>query len=496
MRGDKVFAGLGWSSAASVVNLAAQFAFMAVLARVLSPADFGTMAMAAIAIRFASFFAQAGAAQILQQHADADAALCSAAFWVALVASLLCYGAVVLAAPLFAAYFRLPQLERILATYGLVLPLMAVASLPMAYLRRQGRFQEASALDVIGYLFGYGLTGIGLALQGHGVWSLVAATLAQQGLLAVLALLRSRYPVSLEVPRSTWAKLLGQGGRYSLIGFLEFLWANVETLVLGRRVGEVALGLWNRAQLLCNLPVEQTWGAAAKVMFPALSSLQRDRVRLADGFLLTILGSGVIATAFSAGLAVAAPDVVALLLGHRWRDAAPLVAVLALGVPALFVYVGCGLTLDSLAALGAKLRLQALLLLLKLALVLAASSHGTLGVAWAVVACEWVRALLGVRLVAQVLAVPMARLREVAAALASVALVVGVCVLAAQGLVRLAGWPAWLAVLLQALAGAAGLLALIVMAWPRWSRFAPLQHFEGIRQRLGRLERLVQRPTP
>ncbi len=139
MRARQVLAGLGWSTLATLVNLVAQFGFMAVLARVLDPATFGLMAMAAIATRFASFFAQAGAAQTLVQQKNLDKGLTTAALVLTLAISLALYAATVLAAPLFSRYFATPDLVQILAVFGLTLPLSALGSLPMALLRRQGR---------------------------------------------------------------------------------------------------------------------------------------------------------------------------------------------------------------------------------------------------------------------------------------------------------------------------------------------------------------------
>lgn len=493
MNARHILAGLGWSSIATAVNLAAQFGFMALLARVLEPAAFGLMAMAAIATRFASFFAQAGAAQTLVQQATLDRALTTAAFWLSLAVSGALYAVTWLAAPLFSRYFQAPELVAVLRLFGLTLPLAALGALPLALLRRQGRFAAAALIDVSGYVLGYGLTGTVMALQGQGVWSLVAASLCQQALSATLAFGLARYPLGGAVPRATWQQVLGQGSRYSLIGFLEFLWANVETLLIGRRLGQAALGLQNRAQLLCNLPVEQTVNASSKVLFPALSAMQTDRARVADGFLLMLLATGVLSSALSAGISAAAVDAVGLLLGGRWQAAVPLVAVLAASVPAMFAYVACGITLDSQAALGPKLRLQATLLLVKLAAVLALSQWGLIGIAWAIVACEWLRAALGMALVSHLLHIPATLLWRTLGMLAAVLLTVYGAVSAAVALGQAMALPLAVRVLADALSGALGFMLLLVFGLPVWSRFSPLQRFDTVRAATHRAVRWIQR---
>lgn len=469
----------------------AQFGVMAVLARTLDPAAFGLMAMAAIATRFASFFAQAGAAQTLVQAPALDRGLCTAALVVTLAVSGALYGITLMAAPLFGSYFTAPQLVPVLTWFGLSLPLAAAGSLPMAVLRRQGRFKAASAVDVVGYTLGYGVTGTTLALRGHGVWSLVAATLCQQGLVLLLSYALARYPLGLHVPREAWRRVLGQGSRYSLIGFLEFLWANVETLLMGRWLGQAVLGLYNRAQLLCNLPVEQAVNAATKVLFPALSAMQSDRARLTDGFLLLVAALGVLSSALSAGISAAAADVVALLLGPRWAGAVPVVALLAASVPAMFCYVACGITLDSLAALGPKLRLQAVLLPLKVLAVLIGSSQGLQGVVLAIVLCEWLRAAAGLVMLARLLDLRPAQLRGVLVAVAAVAATSYAAVALAQYVAVTLHWPVALRVVAEAVCGLAALLMLAALAAGHWSAFGPLQRFESLRQRVAHVQRLL-----
>lgn len=501
MRARQVVAGLGWSTMATMVNMAAQFGFMALLARLLEPAAFGVMAMATVSLRFASYFAQAGAAQTLVQQPQIDRALTNAAFWFTLVVSMGLYALLALLAPWIAGYFATPELREVLWVFGMSLPLSALASLPMAMLRREGRFGPASLVEVLSYLLGYGITGTTLALNGAGVWSLVAAALAQQGLYAALAYALYRYPIGRALPcREALRRVAGQGSRYSVLGFLEFIWGNIDSVLVGRTLGQAALGLANRAQLLCNLPVEQAVGTATKVLFPMLSAMQRDRARVADGFLLLLLASGVVSFALSAGLCAAAADVVALLLGRRWGEAVPLVQVLALSVPPIFLYVACGITLDSLGATGPKLRLQAPLVVVKLGLLWFGVQHGLVGMAWAIVACEWLRAVLGLRLVAALLSVSGALIGQALAMLAAVGLTVYLAVASARLGVLALDASFWWRVPVEALAGLAALALLLGAGLPQWSRFPPLQRFDTVRQWVGQAEglfhRLVHRMPP
>lgn len=487
MKAAQVVAGLGWSAGATAVNAIAQFAFLAVLARLLDAQAFGLMAMAIIALRFASFFAQLGFAQALIQKPELRPEDASAALVMGIVLGVTFYVAVLFAAPLFAVYFRAPELAAVLAGFGWSLLFGTLAGLPGALLRRKGGFRAAAIVETVGYVLGFGGVGIVAAANGWGVWSLVAATLAQQVLTGAVGLAVARPRLGWPIPRQAFAGLWHFGSRYSLIGFLEFLWANVESLAIGRLFGKIELGVFNRAITLTNLPVEQAVGAVNKVMFPAFATLSAERERLADAMCMLLLGVGVISVALACGIAAASGDVVALLLGGRWSAATVIVPVIAFAVPPMFLYVVCGVTLDSVAALGPKLRMQAAALLLKVILVLSVASAGLVAIAAAVVLAECVRLAFGIHLVARVLHVgPAVLWRPIA-----VCAIVGAAVYGAVAASEAAAWAEGAPLVIRfALESVAGLIALLLsllslLAWA--PGYSPLARFASVRLWHGRL---------
>ncbi len=459
-----------------------QFAFLAVLARLLDPVAFGLMAMANIVLRFASFFAQVGFSQVLIQKSKVDAADTTAALVMALVISSLLYGVMALAAPLFAAAFQAPELVALLGVLGLSLVLSVLGSLPLALMRREARFKRVNAIEVVSFVLGYGAVGVACASYGGGVWSLVAATLSQQSLCILLGFVSVKYPLSWPVQRTAVTRLWVAGSKYSLIGFFEFLFANIEALFIGRALGKFELGLFNRAITLTNLPVEMGVGAVNKVLFPALATMQNDRLRMADGFQILLLGIGLFSTAVACGIAAAAPDVVALLLGAKWLQVTPIVSVVAFAVPPMFMFVACGVTLDSLAALNAKLRLQVIMLVLKLVLVVSLAHWGLLGIAVAVVVAELIRLTFGMRLVARLLSIEASQMWWQAALLLVVGLTMFIAVGGAAKMGDVLNLPLLGRVLLEV---AVGLMTVACgLAWLlyRFKTYAPLQRFDAVSQ--------------
>jgi len=495
MNAQQILSGLGWSTFATAVSAACQIVFMAVLARILDPAAFGLMAMAAIALRFAGYFSQLGFAQALIQRPSLEAQDTTAALLMAAALGATLYIVMVLAAPLFAAGFRAVELPSLIDVLGVSLLLSPLGSLPLALLRRGARFKRVNAIEVVAYVAGYGVVGIPCAVRGLGVWSLVAATLSQQVLVLLLGFMALRYPLCWPVPRAAYARLWNFGSRYSLISFLEFLGGNIETLFVGRAFGKIELGLFNRAGTLTNLPVELGVSAVNKVLFPALSGLQHDRLRMADGFQMLLLCVGLFSTAMACGIAAGAPDVVALLFGARWASIVPLVVILALAVPPTFMFVACGVTLDSLAALGPKLRLQSLLLAVKMALLLALARWHLEGIACAVLITETLRLAFGLHLVGRLLHIPLGRLAKLLLLLAAIGGAVWCSVATMLAVGAAAGLPLFARVSLESLAGVTALAASLLVLALRWPHYAPLQRFASVRRWHGRLMAILHPRT-
>lgn len=455
---------------------------MATLARLLDPVSFGLMAMATIVLRFASFFAQVGFSQALIQKPKVEAEDTTAALVMALVISSALYAVMALAAPLFAAAFQAPELAALIGVLGLSLVLSVLGSLPLALLRRQARFKRVNAIEVVSLALGYGAVGIACAMRGMGVWSLVAATLSQQVLCVLLGFVSVKYPLKWPLQREAFSRLWVSGSKYSLIGFLEFLHANIEALFIGRVLGKVQLGLFNRAITLTNLPVEMGVGAVNKVLFPALAFMQSDRARMADGFQILLLGIGLFSTALACGIAAAAPDVVAFLLGAKWLQITPIVSVVAFAVPPMFMFVACGVTLDSLAALNAKLRLQVSMLALKFVLVLALAHWGLSGIAAAVVLAELIRLVWGVRLVSGLLGIAASQMWWQASLFVLVGSVIYAVVSGAALLGLNLGLPLLARIALETMVGLMTVAGGVAWLLSRFKTYAPLQRFDAVRR--------------
>jgi lipopolysaccharide exporter len=271
-----------------------------------------------------------------------------------------------------------------------------------------------------------------MAWQGLGVWSLVGALFGQQVLLLIVGWVLAKPPLRPSL-RGDGRSLMAYGLRHTAISFLEFLSANVDTTVVGRALGDAALGLYNRAFMLTNQPVERVAGVLSRVLFPLFATIQADRSQVGSVYLLGVAVIGVVGGAVSLALSAAAEPAVAVLLGPAWADAVPAVRVLALAIPVIFMSQVAGVMCDALAWLRFKLGVQAAGLGMVVLCMLVLYPYGLIGVALALLLAEVLRFGLYFLLLTRRLHCDRAQAwRTLAAVLVSGAMSYGLVLLAVQ----------------------------------------------------------------
>jgi len=388
--GARALSGFKWASLGAAANVLFQIGFTAALARLLEPADFGLMAMAMVALRLFSYFSQLGlgAALVQRERLDPQDVRCALGLtWLVCIAAA---AGVTLSAPALGLFFRDSAVVPLVRVLSLNLLLVGLGSVSMALLRREMRYRAQAVVETSSYALGYGVVGIIAAWWGAGVWTLVLTTFAQSALSFAGAWALTRHSVRPSL-RGVNMALLGYGARYQLVGFLEFVAANVDAALFGRLLGGTTLGVYNRAAMLAHQPVVHAGGVMVRVLFPLLSTVQRDLGRMGGVLLLGMSVIGVLGGAVSLGLSAASAEVVRVLLGPRWGDAAPVVRVLALSTPLLLMAQVCSVVCDALALLRFKLLTQCLHLAALTALILVLYRTGLPGIGWAVVGAEVLR---------------------------------------------------------------------------------------------------------
>lgn len=347
--------GLRWMYLGTTVSGVLQFGITAAFARLLTPAAFGLIAFAGVFLRFVNYFAKAGITQALVQKQRLSTDDIRAAFVLSAVLGIGFSAIVLAAAPIAGAIGRNPDLIPVLRWLTLSLVLGGLGAPSTALLRRNLRFKELAVLDVASYLIGYVVVGLALAVAGAGVYALVGATLTQALVAAVGHYVLVRHPLLPTTSRSSYRAILQFGSRVSVVGFLEFLRSNLDTLALGRFAGAAQLGFYNRANMLADLPAYNLTKGLSQVLFPSFSAIQSDQRRLRGAYLSAVGMTSAIILPLNAGMAVAGREIVLVLLGPQWTDSIHVIPWLLLASGVALVGSSAGVVAEAQAALNAKM---------------------------------------------------------------------------------------------------------------------------------------------
>jgi O-antigen/teichoic acid export membrane protein/SAM-dependent methyltransferase len=314
--------------AAQGVRFVLQTATMMVLARVLSPNDFGLQGMVAVVTGFLALFGDAGLGIATVQRLELTHEQASTLFWINVAVGAMLAMLCAALAPLLVGFYQEPRLYWIAVVSGTTFLFNGLTVQHGALLQRAMRFVTLAKINVLS-LAASSATGVVMALLGCRYWSLVGMMMASSIVGAAAVWLAVPWIPGPPRRRSGIRSMLHFGGLAICNGFVVFLAWNAEKLLLGRFCGADALGLYGRAYQLVTLPVQQLNGAITGVAFPALSRIQLDAERLASSFLrgYSLLISLTIPISIISALF--AEEIVRIVLGAKWMEAAPIFRLLA-----------------------------------------------------------------------------------------------------------------------------------------------------------------------
>jgi O-antigen/teichoic acid export membrane protein/glycosyltransferase involved in cell wall biosynthesis len=312
------------------VQLAIAAGAVAVLARLLVPADFGIFAMVAVVLGLVANLRDFGIPAATIQSRDLGDGEVSRLFWLSLKLSVLLAVCTIAAAPLLARFFREPALVGITVAMAFGSLLAAAGALHMGLLAREMRFSAVAATETSAALFG-AVVGIAAALRGLGYWSLVLQHVAMMLVLGGLPWLLCRWRPgrSQDSARARIGSLLSYGTNLSLARVVTYAGQNMGFLVVGRALGAGALGLYQSAARWATLPVLQVFRPLDQVVVSALRPLRGEPDRYRAAMSGTIRATAAFVLPIVALLGVVAHDAVSFLLGPKWIEAVPLFRVLA-----------------------------------------------------------------------------------------------------------------------------------------------------------------------
>jgi O-antigen/teichoic acid export membrane protein len=302
--------------------------------RLLSPVDYGLMGLATILLGFFGLINELGAIPAIIQRQQVEQCLIRKVFGLVLVSNASLYVAAFAGAPYFAAlfgeaYLALATVIRVLA---LSLIIGALSAIPNALLQRDFKFKTISLIDFAATLVGAVAT-LMLAFEGRGVWSLVFGSLVKEAGNAVGLMAVTRFRVAPLLDFTGLRTVLAFGMKISGARIVWYFNSSFDGLVIGKILGERALGLYSVANTLAYIPASKVLGLSNQIAFAAYSRLQDNRVRVRQYFLEGASIASFIFFPLCWGMSAVADDFVDVVLGPTWHEAAMVLQIIALGVP-------------------------------------------------------------------------------------------------------------------------------------------------------------------
>jgi O-antigen/teichoic acid export membrane protein len=324
--------GVFWTALSMGALALAELVALIVMARLLSPNDFGLYAAALVVIKFSAIFEGLGIAPAIVQRPALEERHLRVGFTLSLLLSLLIAGLVWSAAPAIADFLRLAELTPVVRGACVVFLCYGASMVAQATAQRALRFRWLASIDACAFAAGFMLVGPVLAWHGFGVWALVSALVTQHFTRMIALLIGQPHPKRPLLERRAIGELLHFGGGFTLARICNYLAGQADRLVVGRWLGAQALGIYALASQLMSAPAVIFGQVLDRVLFPTMALVQREPARLARAYRSAVAACALLVLPAGVILAIVAPEFVLVLLGAGWEGVVVPLQILALGM--------------------------------------------------------------------------------------------------------------------------------------------------------------------
>lgn len=323
----KTIKGVAWTSLNQVLNMGLGFVIGVILARLLSPSDYGLLAMIAVFNTIAFAFLDSGFGNALIRKPDLTEDDNTTAFFFNLVAGVVLFGIIWVIAPWVSAFYDKPILTSLLRAEGSLLIVSSFKIVQNTQLTRALNFKAKMIIRVVSNILG-GASGIISAYCGLGVWALVVMHVADAIISLILLWIISPWR-----PRGRWNKqsfnyLWGYGSKLLASGLLDTIYGNIYPIVIGKFYSAADLGQYSRAQGYASMPSTSLTGVIQQVTFPVLSQIQDDDQRLGNNYRRMLRFTVFIVFPIMIGMAALAHPLVISLVTDKWAQCVPYLQII------------------------------------------------------------------------------------------------------------------------------------------------------------------------
>ena len=317
----KTVRGTFWSAVDNVANQGVTFLVGLVLARLLTPHEYGLIGYIMILVAVFNSIVDSGFSNALIRKKDAEETDYSTAFIFNLAVSLVLMAAMVLVAGPFSLFFKEPQLVPLVRVMSVIVVINALALIQRTRLVKSVDFKTQTKASLISSVSS-GAVGLAMAFGGLGVWSLVGQQISRQFINTVCLWILNRWKPTWKFSWSSFRELFGFGWKLLVSGLIDTVWKEIYQLVIGKFYSTSTLGQYTRGKQFSDIFSSNMTSIVQRVSYPVLSSIQDERERMKEGYRKIIRTTMLASFVLLFGLSAVAESLLTVLIGPQWLEAA------------------------------------------------------------------------------------------------------------------------------------------------------------------------------
>lgn len=310
-----------WIALSQISRIASQLISLTVLTRLLSPDVYGLMAMALVITNLAYLFKDMGTGSAIIQTKLIDQKLINSVYWMNICIGTFLFLVIYIIASPVANFYHQQELQNILHWLAFIFPMTSFSITHQALLERESKFSIVAMAEVIGVSSGL-VVAIVSAYHGYGVMSLVYQMCISTIITSTIIIVFSKTKISCEFEKSALSGIIKFSSNLSVFNILLYITRNADSIVIGRLLGAVQLGIYSMGYRLMLFPVQNMTWVASRALYPVISRHQDDLKKVCEFYLRTLGTVSFITAPIMVGLFVLKEPFISVLFGHKW-DAIP-----------------------------------------------------------------------------------------------------------------------------------------------------------------------------
>lgn len=318
-----------WTAVDRFSNLFIQFVLGIVIARLVTPAEYGVLGILMVFINISNVFIDSGLSSALIYQNKLCSKNLNTTFAFNLCISSLIYAIIFVVSPLVEAFYNLPKLSIYLRVSALVLFVNSLVDVPTAILKIKLDFKSLAISNMFSTLLS-GVVGIYYAYHGFGIWALIIQLLSRNTLLSLMLYVQCRWLPSLAFDVDTFKGLYRYGVNIFSASCLTKIIEEGTSFIIAKVLTPFSLGIYSRSIQFASLPTSSVGGIISSALFPSLSSIKDDEKRLNDVFKKVVEYQSAICIPIFLWFAMSAEPIIRLLLTDKWIDVVPVLQILCI----------------------------------------------------------------------------------------------------------------------------------------------------------------------